>query len=196
MSAVVANARVVVVRHGETEWSRAGRHTSRTDVDLTDVGREQARAVGGRLSGYEFAEVWTSPMRRARETCRLAGFDRPVVERDLCEWDYGDFEGLTTAEIREGVPGWTVFTSDPPGGEDGFAVEQRVDRLVTRIRRSPGLVLCVAHGHLLRVLAARWLGLGAVDGCRFVLDPATLSVLGDERGVPAVLAWNSRPAEA
>lgn len=190
MSAVRAEPSVIVVRHGETEWSRSGRHTSRTDVALTEVGREQARALGDRLAGRDFVEVWTSPMQRARETCRLAGFDDPSIESGLCEWDYGDFEGLTTEEIRERVPGWTVFTSDPPGGEDAFAVEQRVDRLVVRIRKAQGLVLCFAHGHLLRVLAARWLGLGAVDGRRLVLDPATVSVLGHERGVPAVLAWN------
>lgn len=190
--AVGTSPSVIVVRHGETEWSRAGRHTSHTDLALTDVGRAQATAVGSRLAGYDFAEVWSSPMRRATETCALAGFgDRASTVADLCEWDYGEFEGLTTPEIREQAPGWTVFTADTPGGEDAFGVEQRVDRLVVRIRQAGGLVLCFGHGHSLRVLTARWLGLGAVDGHRFVLDPATVSILGYERGEPALLAWNT-----
>lgn len=182
----------VLVRHGETEWSAAGRHTSHTDVALTDAGRGQATALADALGGVEVVDVLTSPLERARETCRLAGFgDRASVDADLSEWDYGEYEGLTTAEIRETAPGWSVFTAPCPGGEQAFDVEQRADRLVVRIRAAPGPVLCFGHGHMLRVLAARWLGLGAVDGRRLVLDPATVSVLGDERGVPALLTWNA-----
>lgn len=188
---VPTEAAAILVRHGQTQWSATGRHTSTTDVDLTETGRAQAAALVGRLASYDVTAVLTSPMRRARETCRLAGLDTAAeVTDDLREWDYGDYEGLTTPEIREREPGWTVFTSGCPGGEDAFAVEQRADRLVVRIRTAPGAVVCFAHGHFLRVLAARWLGLGAVDGRRFVLDPATISVIGYERGVPAVLAWN------
>lgn len=187
-------ASAILVRHGETEWSVAGRHTSRTDIPLTDEGRRQAAGLAGALSGLEVDKVLTSPMQRARETCRLAGFgDGAAVEADLCEWNYGDFEGLTTAEIREQTPGWSVFTAGCPNGEMAFDVEQRADRLVVGIRAAPGPVLCFGHGHFLRVLAARWVGLGAVDGRRLVLDPATVSVLGYERGVPALLAWNAGP---
>lgn len=189
--AVPTRAAAILVRHGQTQWSATGRHTSSTDVDLTDVGRAEATALAGRLEPYHPDRVFTSPMRRARETCRLAGLDAAAeVTDDLREWDYGDYEGLTTPEIRERDPGWTVFTAGCPGGEDAFAVEQRADRLVVRIRSGPGVAACFAHGHFLRVLAARWLGLGAVDGRRLVLDPATISVIGYERGVPAILAWN------
>lgn len=189
--AVSTQAAAILLRHGQTTWSADGRHTSSTDVSLTATGRAQAAGLGERLTGYDLSEVLTSPMQRARETCRLAGLaDVAEVVEDLREWDYGEYEGLTTPEIRRIEPGWTVFTSACPGGEDAFAVEQRADRLVARIRAAPGLVACFAHGHFLRVLTARWLGLGAVDGRRFVLDPATISILGTERGVPAVLAWN------
>lgn len=188
---VSTKAAAILVRHGQTEWSTTGRHTSSTDIGLTGTGRAQAAELAGKLGRYDLAAVLTSPMQRARETCRLAGLDIAAeVTEDLREWDYGDYEGLTTPEIRERDPGWTVFTAGCPGGEDAFDVEQRADRLVARIRAAPGPVACFAHGHFLRVLTARWLGLGAVDGRRFVLDPATVSILGTERGVPVVLAWN------
>lgn len=184
----------ILVRHGETEWSATGRHTSSTDVALTARGRRQAGELRDVLAGVEAAEVLTSPLQRASESCRLAGFgERAVVEPDLREWEYGDYEGLTTPEIRDRAPGWSVFTAGCPGGENAFEVEQRADRLVARLRASQGIVLCFGHGHMLRVLAARWLGLGAVDGRRLALDPASVSVLGDERGVPALLTWNSGP---
>jgi len=182
---------LTLVRHGETEWSASGRHTSFTDVALTATGRAQAESLAGSLAGQEFDRVLTSPRQRARDTCALAGFgDRAEITDDLCEWDYGDFEGLTTAQIRESVPGWTIFTAPTPGGEAAFDVEQRADRIVAAARSCPGATLCFGHGHFLRVIAARWLGLGAVDASRFFLDTAGIGVLATDRGTPVMTAWN------
>lgn len=185
----------VVVRHGETEWSRTGRHTGTTDLALTPAGERAAGELRSALEGWRFALVLTSPLRRAADTARLAGYgDVAEVEALLAEWDYGDYEGLTTPEIRESVPAWTVWTHPTPGGETDVEVGGRADRVLERVRAvvaSGGDVLLVAHGHLLRVLAARWLGLAAADGRMLVLDPATVSVLGYERDVPALLRWNA-----
>ena len=180
---------VVLVRHGETAWSRSGQHTSRTDLELTDAGRRQAEALGAALSARCFSLVLSSPLRRAADTARLAGF-APEVAPELAEWDYGDHEGRTTAEIREEVPGWTVWSSPSPGGETAEAVGARVDRLLERVRAADGDVALFSHGHLLRVLAARWLGLPARDGRLFALDTATLCVLGHERETPVLRRWN------
>ncbi|MDQ6525636.1 histidine phosphatase family protein [Nocardioides sp. LHD-245] len=180
-----------LARHGATEWSVAGRHTSRTDLPLLPEGEEVARGLAGRLGGTVFAEVLTSPLRRARRTAELAGFPDAEVCDDLREWGYGDYEGRTTAEIREQVPGWTVWTHPAPGGEPAAAVAARCDRVVARIRAAAGPVLVVAHGHVLRALAARWLGLPVADGRLFRLDTATLSELGHERETPVLLRWNS-----
>jgi probable phosphoglycerate mutase len=184
------SADVVVVRHGETEWSRSGRHTGTTDLELTPAGRAAAERLGSALSAWTFSLVLTSPLRRAAETARLAGF-AATVEPDLVEWAYGDYEGLTTPEIRESVPGWTVWSHVSPGGESGADVGARVDRVILQARASSGLVLVVAHGHVLRVLAARWLGLAPADGRLLALDPATVSVLGWERETPVVRRWNA-----
>jgi probable phosphoglycerate mutase len=186
---------VVLARHGETEWSRTGRHTGTTDVPLTDHGRAQAAALAGRLAPLgPFGLVLTSPLARAADTCALAGFGSVAeVDDDLREWDYGDDEGLTTPEIRERVPGWTVWTHGPTNGEAAASVAARVDRVIARARSvAGGPVLLFAHGHLLRVLAARWLGLTPAEGRLFVLDPATVSVLGWERDTPALRSWNQR----
>ncbi len=180
-----------LVRHGETEWSRSGRHTGRSDVELTDLGRAQARQLGARLADQPFVRILSSPMRRALDTARLAGFEaRLEVDVDLCEWNYGSYEGITTPQIRETVPGWTVWTHAIPGGETRAEIANRVDRVVGRIRGSDGDVAIFAHGHVLRVLAARWLGLEAADGRLLALHTATISVLGWERETPVLERWN------
>lgn len=182
-----------LVRHGETEWARLGRHTGRTDVTLTDLGREQARALGRRLVGHSFRLVLTSPLSRARETASLAGFGAVVQpDPDLMEWDYGSLEGRETSEIRASYPGWTIWRGPWPGGETITQVAERADRIVARVRSGnvAGDALVFAHGHLLRVLAARWLGLSPESGGLFALDTATISALGWERGSPVVVTWN------
>ena len=182
---------VWLVRHGQTEWSASGRHTSTTDVPLTEEGEASARSLGPRLAGESFALVLTSPRQRARRTAELAGFADAEADEDLSEWAYGDYEGITTDEIRETVPDWTVWTHPAPGGESADAVSERLDRVVRRAREAPGNVLLVAHGHSLRGLAARWLGLPVTDGRLFALDTGTVSVLGHERETDVVLHWNS-----
>lgn len=167
-------------------------HTSTTDLPLTPAGEQAAKSLADRLAGTTFDLVLTSPLLRARETARLAGFgDRAVVDEDAHEWRYGEYEGLTTAQIRETVPGWTVFTAPSPGGESAAQVAERVDRLIARVRREATTALLFAHGHVLRVLAARWVGLPPEAGAHLVLDVATVSVLGWERDTPAVRRWNS-----
>jgi len=182
-----------VVRHGATEWSRSGQHTGRTDLPLLDEGEEQARATGSLLSGIDFSLVLCSPLQRAQRTCELAGLlDRAVIDTDLQEWDYGDYEGVTTLTIRESVPGWTVWNGTCPNGETIEQVSKRADRVIERVRNESGNTIVFAHGHFLRVLTARWCELDPVEGQRFILDPATLSILGWERETPAVRQWNSR----
>ena len=180
---------VVLVRHGETEWSRDGRHTGRTDVPLTERGEEQARAVGDALRARSFALVLSSPLQRALETARLAGFS-PDVREELREWDYGEYEGRRTAEIRQAVPDWTIWRYGAPGGESPEEVGARADRVVAELRGADGDVLVFAHGHLLRVLTARWLELPPADGRLFALDSGTLSVLGCEREQSVIRSWN------
>jgi probable phosphoglycerate mutase len=179
-----------VVRHGETEWSAAGRHTSTTDLPLTSSGEDAARRVGERLEGTSFDLVLTSPRQRARRTAELAGFPDAHVEEDLAEWAYGDYEGVTTATIRESVPGWTVWTHPCPGGETADQVALRLDRVVAKVRTHGGRVLVFGHGHASRALAARWLGQPVDEGRLFRLDTATLSVLGYEHESPVVARWN------
>jgi len=185
--------RCVVIRHGETEWSRAGRHTGRTDLSLLADGEDQARALAPRLSGYGFALVLTSPLARARQTGELADLgEGAVVDPDLAEWDYGDYEGMTTEEIRRLRPGWDLFDDGCPGGERAEDVGARVDRVIGRVLAAPGDVACVAHGHVLRVMASRWIGLAAAAGRSFSLGPAALSELGWERDQPVISLWNAR----
>ncbi|HLM64438.1 MAG TPA: histidine phosphatase family protein [Acidimicrobiales bacterium] len=181
-------------RHGETEWSRTGRHTSSTDLDLSDAGVDVARLVGKRLRAEQFDVVLTSPLRRARRTAELAGFPDADIDPDAVEWAYGDYEGRTTPEIRDDVPGWTIWRGTVPGGESPAEVAARADRLVERVRReAPERALLFAHGHFLRVLGARWLGLPPERGEQLKLDTATLSVLGWEREAPAIVRWNWPP---
>ncbi len=182
---------VWLVRHGTTDWSQSGRHTGRTDVALNDAGRREAAALGRRLAGRRFALVLTSPLLRARETCRIAGYgDVAEIEPDLREWDYGEYEGRTTVEIREHDPRWTIWTGRVPGGETLEQVAERAKAVVARALTVPGDVALFAHGHILRVLAACWLELGPERGRVLALDTATLSVLGFERETRVVRNWN------
>ena len=182
---------VWVIRHGETECSRDGRHTSRTEVELTPEGEEVARGLAGRLAGVEFDLVLTSPRVRTRRTAELAGFAHAHVEDDLAEWDYGDYEGITTPEIREHDPGWTVWSHPCPSGETAEQVSRRLDRVVAKVRAKGGRVLVFSHGHASRGLAARWLAQPVEEGRLFLLGTATISVLGYERESPVVVRWNS-----
>ena len=181
---------VVLVRHGQTEWSRTGRHTGRTDVPLTEEGEQQARAVGVALRGREFALVLSSPLSRALDTARLAGFE-PEERDDLAEWDYGEYDGLTTPEIREQVPDWTIWRYGALGGESVDQLAARADRVVEELLGVEGDVLVFSHGHFLRVLTARWLGLSAAEGRLFALDSGTLSMLGFEREQRVIRSWNA-----
>jgi broad specificity phosphatase PhoE len=182
---------VVLVRHGETDWSSQKRHTGRTDVPLNPTGRREAKRLGRGLRGRSFALVLTSPLQRAAETCRLAGFGDVAQRRDeLMEWDYGEYEGRTTVDIRQEAPGWTIWTGGAPGGESPEQIGARADRVLEEVRAAPGDVLLFSHGHYLRVLAARWLDLAPGEGRLFALDPATLSVLGHEREQPVLQIWN------
>ena len=185
---------VVLVRHGETLWSRNGKHTGRTDIPLTDEGRRQSERVGEMLRGRRFALVLASPLQRAAETCRLAGLGEVAVFREeLMEWDYGAYEGRTTPEIRAEVPGWSLWRDGVPEGETAADVGRRVDRVIADVRAVDGDVAVFAHGHLLLVLAVRWLGLPPTEGRLFALDPATISILGNERETPVIRRWNEPP---
>ena len=184
--------RLVLLRHGETEWSRDGRHTGRTDVPLTTVGERDARQLAPRLAGFDLRLVLCSPLSRARRTAELAGLD-PVTDDDLMEWDYGAYEGRTTPEIREERPGWLLWNDGVPGGEAIAEVGGRADRVIAELREADGDALLFAHGHVLRVLTARWLGLEPDAGRLFALDPATLSTLGYEHETAVLRLWN-RPA--
>jgi broad specificity phosphatase PhoE len=182
---------VTLVRHAETAWSLSGRHTGRTDVPLTDRGRDIACALAHKLRGRSFDRVLTSPLSRAVETARLAGFPNAEPDSDLLEWDYGDDEGLTTLQIREQRAGWLLWRDGAAGGEVADDVGTRVDRVIATINARDEAVLIFAHGHVLRVLAARWLQQPADFGARLVLGTGTLSVLGYEHDVRAILRWNA-----
>lgn len=190
----MSTQKVLLIRHGETEWSLSGQHTGTTDIPLTENGRFVARLLKPVLAEQTFAMVLSSPLWRARETCDLAGLgDRVEVERDLVEWNYGEYEGLTPQQIQTVRPGWIIFTDGCPGGEGPDQVEARIDRVIARIRAvaEKGNVAVFSHGHLIRAFAARWLGLGAAEGRFFLLDPATVNVMSSYRGRPAVKRWNA-----
>lgn len=182
---------IVLVRHGETAWSRTGQHTGRTDLQLTAAGRRQGVLAGERLRGRDFVLVLTSPLARAHETCRLAGLAERAQRRpDLMEWDYGEYDGRTTADVQKERPGWNLWTDGVPGGETIAQVGERADRIVAELRAARGDVAVFAHGHILRVLAARWLGLPPSGGRLFALGTAAISVLGYEHGRPVICRWN------
>jgi broad specificity phosphatase PhoE len=180
-----------LVRHGETEWSRTGKHTSTTELPLTEDGVRVATTLRDRLAGVGFDLVLTSPRQRARRTAELAGFPDAVVDDDLAEWDYGDYEGVTTPEIRKTVPGWTVWSHPSPGGETAQQVSDRLDRVVARVREQGGRCLAFGHGHATRALTARWLEQPVDEGRLFKLDTSTISVLSFERETPVIQRWNS-----
>lgn len=184
---------VYLARHGETAWTLTDQHTGRTDIPLTARGELHARSLAQRLTGVVFARVLTSPLSRARRTCELAGFGgQAEIDAELQEWDYGQYEGQRTADIRQERPGWDLFRDGCPGGESVAAVGARADRVMARLRGVEGNVVVFSHGHFLRVLAARWLGLPAGVARHFVLSTAALSILGYEhtRDVPALRLWN------
>jgi broad specificity phosphatase PhoE len=190
-------AEVVLIRHGETEWSAGGRHTSWTDVALTERGRQQAKALAGPLAGRRFAAVLCSPRLRARSTAELAGLAVSGIDPDLVEWDYGRYEGLTTPQVRQDRPDWSLWTDGAPGGESPEQITARVDRALDRIRDllSQGDVAVVAHGHVLRVTGARWIGLSAHAAGALRLDTAATCVLGFDHGRPAIDRWNLPAAD-
>jgi broad specificity phosphatase PhoE len=180
-----------LVRHGPTEWSETGRHTSTTDLPLLRSGEDVARSLAPRLAEVAFAQVLTSPRERARRTAALAGFAAVEVDEDLVEWGYGDYEGRTTVDIRKSDPGWSVWTHPTPGGESAASVSARMDRVVARARAVDGPTLVFGHAHGLRALAARWLDLDVAEGRHLRLDTATVSRLGWERESPVILRWNA-----
>jgi broad specificity phosphatase PhoE len=182
---------ITLVRHGETEWSRSGRHTGSTDLALTEAGRHRARQLRADLAGQAFSAVLCSPLRRARETCELAGYgERAVLSDELREWDYGDYEGLTTAEIRLRDPGWNLWRDGCPGGESPSQVAARADHALTRMRSNGGVVV-FAHAHILRVIAARWLHMDPAGGALFALAAGAVSVLGHEHENEVLVSWNA-----
>lgn len=192
MSEPALERQIYLVRHGETAWSRSGQHTGRTDIPLTPLGREQALDLGRRLAGHEFALVLTSPLTRAADTARLAGISKAAPSDDLMEWDYGEFEGRTTADIRKELPDWTIWTGPWRGGENVDQVAARADRVIARCLDPDvtGDCLVFGHGHILRVLTARWLGLPAGQGALFALGTATIGILGWERSTRVIETWN------
>jgi broad specificity phosphatase PhoE len=188
-------AELLLARHGETEWSLNGRHTGRTDLPLTDDGRRRAGALTTAVAGRSFALVLTSPLRRAVETCEIAGLGAAAQTRDeLREWDYGDYEGLTSDEIHQRRPGWSLWRDGCPNGETAVEVGARADRVIAEVRAADGDAIAFGHGHMLRVVAARWLGLPAEDGGLFALATGSLSALGYEHGEPVIVGWNEVPA--
>jgi len=181
---------VWLVRHAETEWSRTGKHTGLTDIELTEAGRARAREMGERLAGHRFGLVLSSPLQRARETAQLAGLGDPGITDDLLEWDYGEYEGLTTQEIRERRSDWFLWRDGCPGGESPQQVGARCDRVVAAVLAAGGDVCLVAHGHVLRALAARWVEEPAAFGGRLALSTGSICVLGFEREVRVIWRWN------
>jgi broad specificity phosphatase PhoE len=192
---MVVMGEIVVIRHGQTEWSAAGRHTSYTDLDLTAEGERQAAALRPALAARSFAAVWSSPRVRATRTAELAGVTITEIDDDLVEWNYGAYEGITTASIREHNPTWDLWTDGCPGGESPKQIGARLDRVLARAHDvlASGDIALIAHGHSLRVLTARWLGLPPSDGALFLLETARLSTLGFERARPVLTSWNEVP---
>ncbi len=182
---------MVLVRHGQTEWSLSGQHTGTTDIPLTDQGRRDAEALRDRLAAWRFSRVLSSPLSRALETCRLAGFgEQAETTPDLREWDYGEYEGRRTDDIRKGRPGWGIWVHGVPGGETVDDLGRRADRVLEAARSASGDVALFAHGHLLRVVGARWIGLPPGDGRLLALSTASISVLGWERETAVLERWN------
>ena len=185
------NSTIYLIRHGETEWAKNGRHTGRTDIPLTDTGREQAGFLLPIFDEVIFTRILSSPLQRALETAKLAGLSSRVEpDKELLEWDYGDYEGLTTQQIRDRVPGWSIWTHPCPNGETIDQISQRADRVVVTLRSIAGNAAIFSHGHFLRVLVSRWIGLSPDHGSRFLLGTSTLSILGYENELPVIKTWN------
>lgn len=185
------NSTIYLIRHGETEWAKNGRHTGRTDIPLTDTGREQAGFLLPIFDEVKFTRILSSPLQRALETAKLAGLtSRVEPDKELLEWDYGDYEGLTTQQIRDRVPGWSIWTHPCPNGETIDQISQRADRVVVTLRSIAGNAAIFSHGHFLRVLVSRWIGLSPDHGSRFLLGTSTLSILGYENELPVIKTWN------
>ena len=185
------NQQVYLIRHGETEWSLTGQHTGITDIPLTENGRRLATRLKPILAQHKFVMILTSPLKRARDTCELSGLGAAAhIDNDLMEWNYGEYEGLTSREIREKAPGWLLFDHGCPGGETPEQVGDRADRIIARAHGQQGDVAIFAHGHLLRVVAARWLGLAPGAGRHFLLDTGTVNILSYYQGIPAIREWN------
>lgn len=184
--------KIYLVRHGETEWSLSGQHTGITDIPLTENGRKVAKQFESFFSEINLAQVLTSPLERARITCELAGLgNQAKIDNDLKEWNYGIYEGITTKQIHESLPGWMIFRDGCPGGESPEQIGARADRLIAKIRKVDGDVALFAHGHILRVISVQWVGFPVLAGNNFVLDTATLSILSYYRGDPVVKRWNT-----
>jgi probable phosphoglycerate mutase len=192
----VAARRAYLIRHGETAWTLRGQHSGTTDIPLTEAGRRVARSLQPMLAGDTIELVLSSPLERAKQTSALAGFGRrTVIDPDLAEWDYGDYEGLTAADIQRRAPGWLIFEHGCPGGESPEQVGARVDRVIDRIRSTRGNAALFAHGHVLRVFVARWLGLPVAAGSHFLLDTATVSVVTYDRRIPTIARWNAKVSD-
>jgi broad specificity phosphatase PhoE len=183
--------RIHIFRHGSTAWSVSGQHTGLTDIDLTEAGKQEARKLGESLKGQKFDHVLSSPLKRAKETCALAGLSAEMqLEDALLEWDYGDYEGKTSEEIAKTDPDWTIFTKDPPHGETSLEIQKRVDFLIQRLKRLGGEIALFSSGHISRSIAARWLGLPVSFGMHFYLSTSSKSILGYDHNQPIILLWN------
>lgn len=187
---------IYLCRHGETEWTLSGQHTGLTDIPLTTKGEEQARLLGERLKGVNFVKVLSSPLQRATKTCEMAGFgDQMEIDPNLVEWNYGDYEGITTKEIREKIPDWTIFSHGVPHGETIEQVSKRADRVIKRVLPEQGKVLIFSSGHISRVLGTRWIELPGIEARCFLLSVASISILGFEREKRAISSWNNQPTK-
>lgn len=183
--------RVYIFRHGETEWTVSGRHTGWTDIKLTPNGEQEAICLGKSLKGMKFDHVFSSPLKRAKESCILAGFGKEMqIDSALLEWDYGAYEGLTTVEIHKNAPGWTIFSGDPPNGETSSEIEKRADLFIENLKKLGGDIAIFSSGHISRAIAARWLGLPVSFGTYLFLSTASKSIVGFDREVPVILLWN------
>lgn len=194
MSEIHNNVTLYLFRHGQTDWAKSGQHTGRTDIPLNEVGRSQAASLKEAVNHLKFDAVLASPLSRAKETAEIAGlFNAETIVDDLAEFDYGKYEGLTSSQIREQVADWTIWTHDCPGGETLDQVAKRTENVIAKASKIGGTVALFAHGHVLRILTARWLGLSATFGQYLLLDPSTVSILSNDRGTPAIKLWNSPP---